>query len=86
MIPKYFFRTFKRTEGISTTDIVGRLLLMTKSHHFQAGAEETKKLRKMSGEEGITVKNLKEEAFLEQEKIPIKGHFCFVLFRKYYFL
>ena len=46
---------------------------MTKSHHFQAGAEETKKLRKMSGEEGITVKNLKEEAFLDQEKIPIKG-------------
>ena len=60
---------------------------MTKSHHFQAGAEETKKLRKMSGEEGITVKNLKEEAFLDQEKIPIKASvFCSscnkIIFRK----
>jgi len=25
----------KRTEGISTTDIVGRLLLLTKDHHFE---------------------------------------------------
>jgi hypothetical protein len=25
-----FYRIFKRTEGISTTDIVGRMLLMTK--------------------------------------------------------
>lgn len=25
--------TIPRTEGISTTDIVGRMLLMTKSHH-----------------------------------------------------
>lgn len=28
-------RVVKRTEGISTTDIVGRLLLMTKSHHVK---------------------------------------------------
>jgi ethanolamine-phosphate cytidylyltransferase len=27
-------RIVKRTEGISTTDLVGRLLLMTKSHHI----------------------------------------------------
>eukprot|EP01116_Phalansterium_solitarium_P012082 TRINITY_DN2805_c0_g1_i1.p1 TRINITY_DN2805_c0_g1~~TRINITY_DN2805_c0_g1_i1.p1 ORF type:complete len:391 (+),score=126.48 TRINITY_DN2805_c0_g1_i1:103-1275(+) len=27
------FRTVKRTEGVSTTDLVGRMLLMTKSHH-----------------------------------------------------
>ncbi|KAJ4461757.1 putative Ethanolamine-phosphate cytidylyltransferase [Paratrimastix pyriformis] len=27
------FRTVSRTEGVSTTDIVGRLLLVTKSHH-----------------------------------------------------
>jgi ethanolamine-phosphate cytidylyltransferase len=34
------FRTIPRTEGVSTTDIVGRMLLMTKEHHFgqQSGA------------------------------------------------
>jgi hypothetical protein len=29
-------RTIKRTEGVSTTDLVGRLLLMTKQHHIPA--------------------------------------------------
>lgn len=29
------FRTIKRTDGISTTDIVGRMLLMTKQHHVE---------------------------------------------------
>ena len=28
-------RTIKRTDGISTTDIVGRMLLMTKQHHVE---------------------------------------------------
>lgn len=70
-----FIRTFKRTEGISTTDIVGRLLLMTKSHHFETGFEETKKLRKMSGEEGIAVNNLKEEALIEAVKTEKTGTF-----------
>ena len=27
------YRTIPRTEGVSTTDIVGRMLLMTRSHH-----------------------------------------------------
>jgi ethanolamine-phosphate cytidylyltransferase len=27
------FKMFKRTEGVSTTDIVGKLLLLTKEHH-----------------------------------------------------
>jgi len=44
-------KVFKRTEGISTTDIVGRLLLMTKSVNV-----EHKEIRKMSGEgEGLAV-------------------------------
>jgi ethanolamine-phosphate cytidylyltransferase len=29
----YFKRIVKRTEGISTTDIVGRLLMMSNEHH-----------------------------------------------------
>eukprot|EP00977_Amphora_coffeiformis_P002732 scaffold521_cov167-Amphora_coffeaeformis.AAC.23 len=29
------YRSIPRTEGVSTTDIVGRMLLMTKEHHFQ---------------------------------------------------
>ena len=44
----------KRTEGISTTDIVGRLLLLTKDHHHQP---EQRILRKMSGDnnnEGVS--------------------------------
>jgi ethanolamine-phosphate cytidylyltransferase len=32
------FKTVKRTEGVSTTEIVGRMLLMTKSH-FRRGSE-----------------------------------------------
>jgi hypothetical protein len=27
------YRTIPRTEGVSTTEIVGRMLLMTKDHH-----------------------------------------------------
>eukprot|EP00934_Nitzschia_sp_Nitz4_P002938 Nitzschia sp. Nitz4//scaffold150_size53981//3589//4949//NITZ4_006668-RA/size53981-snap-gene-0.59-mRNA-1//-1//CDS//3329537044//2928//frame0 len=30
------FRTIPRTEGVSTTDIVGRMLLLTKTHHILA--------------------------------------------------
>mmetsp|Transcript_22068 Transcript_22068/g.32607 ORF Transcript_22068/g.32607 Transcript_22068/m.32607 type:complete len:458 (-) Transcript_22068:112-1485(-) len=29
------FRSIPRTEGVSTTDIVGRMLLMTKEHHYR---------------------------------------------------
>ncbi|EGR30650.1 hypothetical protein IMG5_126990 [Ichthyophthirius multifiliis] len=43
------FVMFKRTEGISTTDIVGRLLLMTKTEP----SLNIKKIRKMSGEQGL---------------------------------
>lgn len=28
------FRTIPRTQGVSTTDIVGRMLLLTKEHHY----------------------------------------------------
>lgn len=31
------FRTFKRTEGISTTDLVGRMLLQSREHHVRSG-------------------------------------------------
>jgi hypothetical protein len=48
----------KRTEGISTTDIVGRLLLLTKDHHMDNNSN-INILRKMSGEnnnEGVSDK------------------------------
>ena len=32
------FRTIPRTEGVSTTDILGRMLLLTKEHHMKAGS------------------------------------------------
>jgi ethanolamine-phosphate cytidylyltransferase len=33
------FRTVPRTPGVSTTDLVGRMLLMTKTHHQQSSPE-----------------------------------------------
>lgn len=33
------FRTIPRTEGVSTTDIVGRMLLLTKEHHLHGEQE-----------------------------------------------
>jgi ethanolamine-phosphate cytidylyltransferase len=40
------FKLFKRTEGISTTDIVGRMLLSTKDHHLPPSEEkEPQRLR-----------------------------------------
>lgn len=34
-----FFREIQRTQGVSTTDLVGRMLLMTRNH-FQKGESE----------------------------------------------
>ena len=33
------YKTFKRTEGVSTTDIVGRMLLMSTDHHIRHNPE-----------------------------------------------
>lgn len=35
----FAFREVQRTQGVSTTDLVGRMLLMTKNH-FRKGASE----------------------------------------------
>lgn len=35
------YKQVKRTEGVSTTDIVGRMLLMTKEHHLPAATAGT---------------------------------------------
>ena len=45
-------KIFKRTSGVSTTDIVGRLLLLTKEHHI-----ETKLIRKLSNDENTEIVN-----------------------------
>lgn len=34
------YRIFKRTQGVSTTDLVGRMLLMTKEHFTNTENEE----------------------------------------------
>tara|TARA_B110000208_G_scaffold186917_1_gene244208 strand:- start:1356 stop:1553 length:198 start_codon:yes stop_codon:yes gene_type:complete len=34
------FRSVPRTEGVSTTEIVGRMLHMTKSHHILPTSED----------------------------------------------
>jgi ethanolamine-phosphate cytidylyltransferase len=36
------FRNIPRTEGVSTTDIVGRMLLLTKEHHYHENDEATR--------------------------------------------
>jgi len=44
------FRSIPRTEGVSTTEIIGRMLLMTTSHHQRKQAENgNKNARKNSG-------------------------------------
>jgi len=35
------FKLIKRTEGVSTTDIVGRMLLMSREHHVRRSIDET---------------------------------------------
>jgi len=62
-------RTFKRTDGISTTDIVGRLLLFTKQTQNQ---DNSKALRKLSGENLLTSSNLAQvvEETKEEENQP----------------
>lgn len=45
------FKTIKRTEGISTTDLVGRMLLMTREHHVHVpkhSSDETALARRRS--------------------------------------
>ena len=50
------FKTVPRTGGVSTTDLVGRMLLLTKSHHNKVNDEnmgnvvETTSLKSMSEE------------------------------------
>lgn len=37
----YFYREVKRTEGISTTDVVARMLSMTRQHFYRGDKEYT---------------------------------------------
>jgi ethanolamine-phosphate cytidylyltransferase len=37
------YRSIPRTEGVSTTDIVGRMLLMTMDHHLQSPSSSSKR-------------------------------------------
>jgi len=66
-------RTFKRTDGISTTDIVGRLLLFTKNDK----PEDTNLLRKLSGESLLTTSKIgqaveeKKEEHKPKEKVQL---------------
>ena len=39
LMTRLFFREIQRTQGVSTTDLVGRMLLMTRNH-FQQGESE----------------------------------------------
>ena len=48
------FKSISRTEGISTTDIVGRMLLCTRSHHSGSFSDT-------ESTEGTPIKNMKQD-------------------------
>lgn len=52
------FKTIKRTEGVSTTEIVGRMLMMNKDHHVRNAAEERgKRIEELDTETGSFVRH-----------------------------
>jgi ethanolamine-phosphate cytidylyltransferase len=64
----------KRTEGISTTDIVGRLLLMSKEHLYNNESDIEKRERKLSGEHGIPASQINEKNLKSTEDKPRMQH------------
>mmetsp|Transcript_4355 Transcript_4355/g.13166 ORF Transcript_4355/g.13166 Transcript_4355/m.13166 type:complete len:434 (+) Transcript_4355:142-1443(+) len=54
------FKTIKRTEGVSSTDIVGRMLLCTRDHHLDNSTEDDSGLNKRSSINGRSVRSLAE--------------------------
>lgn len=61
------FRLIKRTEGVSTTDIVGRMLLMTKEHHVRSADLDRSRMRTRSGSLG-SVEDIRAAAAAEEEE------------------
>lgn len=57
------FKTCKRTPGVSTTDLVGRMLLMTKDHHNHEEDDQITPVKE----------NSTENLFTETEKSPYTG-------------
>ncbi|KAG0088041.1 Ethanolamine-phosphate cytidylyltransferase [Podila epicladia] len=59
------YRECQRTAGVSTTDLVGRLLLLTRDHHQHANANRTEveasKVQRTAG-------NVTESSFTEQQR------------------
>lgn len=56
------FRTVKRTEGVSSTDIVGRMLLCTRDHHVNlepSSVVETVEVESMTGNPGTALSTRK---------------------------
>jgi len=55
------FKSISRTEGISTTDIVGRMLLCTRSHHSDSISDS-------EGVEGTSIKSIGDEAYTSKSR------------------
>mmetsp|Transcript_38716 Transcript_38716/g.76225 ORF Transcript_38716/g.76225 Transcript_38716/m.76225 type:complete len:511 (+) Transcript_38716:24-1556(+) len=55
------YRSIARTEGVSTTDIVGRMLLLTKSHHRNYTGETPERVSKASQASWGTLMNRKSQ-------------------------
>ena len=52
-------KVYKRTTGVSTTDIVGRLLLLTKEHHIKRS--KMRKLSMSDEDDELSLRKLKEQ-------------------------
>jgi len=67
------FRTIPRTEGVSTTDIVGRMLLMSKDHHVISGQSHTDNSTLSQQSKFLTTSRMLR-LFSAGVKTPTKGH------------
>lgn len=54
------YRECKRTQGVSTTDLVGRMLLMTKAHHSNmvSGVMGVKHMAGFKGRRDMMIENI----------------------------
>lgn len=63
------FRTVKRTEGVSSTDIVGRILLCTRDHHMDALKSSTSSSHVREEANGVS-----EDSNHVENSAPVSNH------------
>lgn len=70
------YLTIPRTEGISTTDLVGRMLLMTRAHHAKIGTSESFDIKQDQGFELVSRQdNWEKEGSILNQPFQRKSRF-----------